>query len=219
MPDEMKTILAIDSATSVLRVGLSLTSGGVTEAVNSDRYRHAEFIFKLIDEVLKKNGADKTDIDAIVINTGPGSFTGLRVGMASAKALAVALRLPLVGVSVFSAVAPRLVRECGPAAVLVPSRRNEFYFGQIESEDFDDGDISVITGERLRQMTDLPPLLGIDCNPGSLTDINAEIITSFKPGTADLVDVGRIALRKSGGHDIARLEPLYIQDFKTGKIK
>jgi len=221
MSDVISNILAIDSATSILRVGLSVNSDKLFEAANSDRFRHAEFIFTLIEDVLKKGATDKSKIDSIIIGTGPGSFTGLRVGMASAKALAVSLNIPLVGISLFSAVAPRLFREYGPAAVLIPSRKNEYYIGRIESADFKDREISVVTADKLCEPSDLPPLLGIDCDLNQLPNLNATVIpnSDFKIGIADLVERGSMKLKESGADDIARLEPLYIQDFKTGKIK
>jgi len=221
MTENNRAILAIDSATSVLKVGLSPSIGIIAEAHNSDRYRHAEFIFTLIENVLAKSKLNKAAIGSIIICTGPGSFTGLRVGMASAKALAVSLSIPLGGVSVFSAVAPRLYREQGRAAVLVPSRRNEYYFAPVDSESFDDRSISVITVDELQHATGLPPLYGIDCDLTALKDVEAPIISneSFQVGLADLINIGRQRLEKTGGDDITRLEPLYIQEFKAGKIK
>ncbi|PKK84160.1 MAG: tRNA (adenosine(37)-N6)-threonylcarbamoyltransferase complex dimerization subunit type 1 TsaB [candidate division Zixibacteria bacterium HGW-Zixibacteria-1] len=221
MMSKGKNILAIDSSTSVLRVGLAADSGQLYEAENHDRYRHAEFIFKLIEDVMNRAQLDKDDIDVIMIATGPGSFTGLRVGMASAKALAVSLEIPIVGLSIYSAISGRLFREYGRTAVLVPSRRNEYYIGLIESPDFNDTLISVITAEELKNRSNLPPLLGIDLDMSRLEISDNRIVDdiSFRLNIIDLINTGLARLQKSGGDDIARLEPLYIQDFKPGGTK
>ena len=221
MAPKKKFILAIDSSTSNLRVGLSNTSGQIFAAENSDKYRHAEFIFRLITDVIGKAEIKKTDIDAIVISTGPGSFTGLRVGMATAKALAVSLQIPIAGVSLFAAIAERLYGELGKAAVLVPSRRNEYYLGIIDSPRFDDDSISVIKADKLRSISDLPPLVGIECDLSGLMIPNARVITErdFRVSISDFIASGAVRLDSVGGDDISRLEPLYVQEFKAGKSK
>ena len=97
MSKETKKILAIDSSTTFLRVGLQGANDEIFSGENHDRYRHAEFIFPLIDKVISEAKIEKTDIDAIIVATGPGSFTGLRIGMSAAKGLAVALNIPIAG--------------------------------------------------------------------------------------------------------------------------
>jgi tRNA A37 threonylcarbamoyladenosine modification protein TsaB len=105
--------------------------------------------------------------------------------------------------------------------VLVPSRRNEYYIGLIESQDFNDTLISVITAEELKNRSSLPPLLGIDFDISRLGISDNRIVddNSFRLNIIDLIDTGLSRLQKSGGDDIARLEPLYIQDFKPGSSK
>ncbi|HDL03196.1 MAG: tRNA (adenosine(37)-N6)-threonylcarbamoyltransferase complex dimerization subunit type 1 TsaB [Candidatus Zixiibacteriota bacterium] len=214
-------ILAIDSSTSSLRVGLAVEPGLLYSAINKDRYRHAEFIFGLIEDVIREAGIKKADIDAIVISTGPGSFTGLRVGMATAKALAISLEIPLVGISIFSAIAGRLYREHGKTAVLVPSRRNEYYLGVIDAEKFDDRSISVVKTVELGSISGIPSMLGIECDPAELDipDVRKLFDQDFQMSIDDFIKSGAVRLGLVGGDDIPRLEPLYIQEFKAGKIK
>ncbi len=208
-------ILAIDSATSVLRVGLSLPSGEVDSVENKDRFRHAEFIFVLIDKVLKKNNVEKSQLTGIVVSTGPGSFTGLRVGLASAKALAISLKLPLVGVSTFSSIAERLFKQFGKTAVLIPSRRDEYYCAVIDSPQFDKGAIKVLKIADIKALREKGNIMAIDFDLQKLDLSGFRIIdhSEFAPEIDDLIIAGQKRLKISGGDDISRLEPLYIQTF------
>ena len=218
MTDNIQSyILAIDSATSILRVGLSLEDGKLVSLENNDRFRHAEFIFGLIDGVLSRSGVDKSKLKGIVLCTGPGSFTGLRVGMASAKGLASSLGIPLAGVSIYSAIAARLYRRIGRAAVLVPSRRNEYYYGLVDSRDFDNDRIRVITaGELAEHSTDIP-LLFIDGEPDGINPQDFKLLdpAEFRVQLEDLIVCGAKKLLTAGGDDISDLEPLYIQTFRA----
>jgi tRNA threonylcarbamoyl adenosine modification protein YeaZ len=214
-------ILAIDSATSTLRVGLSRPTGQVDTAENHDRFRHAEFIYGLIDQLIRNNKIEKTQLTGMVVSTGPGSFTGLRVGMASAKALAIALNVPLVGISAFAAIAERLFRQFGPTAVLIPSRRDEYYFAKIDSHQFDNKNIQVLKTADIESLPEKGNLLAIDFDLHKLKLAGFRIIEpdEFTPTIDDLILSGQKMMETTGGHNIARLEPLYIQLFPVKSRK
>lgn len=210
-----KNILAIDSSTSILKVGLLPDDGKIVSAENRDKYRHAEFIFELIERVLQESGAEKSSITMITVCTGPGSFTGLRVGMSSAKGLATSLAVPIIGLSNYEMIAPRLFNEMGKCAVMVPSRRNEFYVGIIDSESFDNSNIMVARADELEEKTGGLPILLVDSIKDTL-EIDNEIIGSnrFMITIEDLICAAKTKImRKPNGDDINRLEPLYIQQF------
>ncbi|UCD95246.1 MAG: tRNA (adenosine(37)-N6)-threonylcarbamoyltransferase complex dimerization subunit type 1 TsaB [Candidatus Zixiibacteriota bacterium] len=210
--------LAIDSSTSVLRVGISLENGEVLSLENKDRYRHAEFVFRLINDLFDKSGIDKFHLKAIVVSIGPGSFTGLRVGMASAKGMAASMNIPLVGISTYSAVAPRLFARFGRTAVLIPSRRDEYYFGLVDSAEFADESISIIRPEKLEAIDSETDLWGVDFDVTRLGQTRFRIITptEFEISIRDFLAPGEARLKESGGDDISSLEPLYIQNFPAG---
>ena len=93
-------ILVFDTATTLAVVGVGTADGGLAaEASWSAGYRHGEELLRRIDGVLGAAGVGLGDLGAIVVGTGPGAFTGLRVGLATAKGLAIGLGIPLVGVS------------------------------------------------------------------------------------------------------------------------
>jgi tRNA threonylcarbamoyladenosine biosynthesis protein TsaB len=109
-------ILAIDSATTRVVVAVGTQSGELLETTDWPAgYRHGETLLPAIAAALERLGLAPTSVVAIVVGTGPGAFTGLRVGIATAKGLAHALGVPIVGVSTADA----LLAGSSPDAVLL----------------------------------------------------------------------------------------------------
>ena len=99
-PSSAGVILAIDSATTRVVVAAGTFDGAVTEAVDWPAgYRHGESLMPAIDATLDRLGIERGRIAAVVVGTGPGAFTGLRVGIATAKGLAHGLGRPIIGIS------------------------------------------------------------------------------------------------------------------------
>jgi tRNA threonylcarbamoyladenosine biosynthesis protein TsaB len=209
-------ILAVDSSTSVLRVGLSLADGKIASLENRDRYRHAEFIFKLIDRLLTENNIRRSDLRALLISVGPGSFTGLRVGMASVKGLAIARSLPVVGLSNYNILAAPLFRKFGETVLLIPSRRDEFYFGLITGDSFDDTAIIVLPAANIISHAGDRPILTLDSDVSQF-DFKKNVIESgaFSWSIRDLLIAGEKKLHESGGDDLTTMEPIYVQKFSA----
>ncbi len=104
-------VLAIDTAlaacsAAVLDTAVGGVSAGIVASESLPMVRgHAEALIPLIARVMKAAGMTFPDLDRLVVTTGPGSFTGLRVGIAAARGLGVATKIPVVGVSTLSAYA------------------------------------------------------------------------------------------------------------------
>lgn len=114
MSDDL--LLAIDSATTRVVVALGDRVGAVIDATDWPAgYRHGETLLPAIDDLLGRTGTDRSRLAAIVVGTGPGAFTGLRVGIATAKGLAHGLGVPIIGVSTAEA----LLAGTPPGSVLV----------------------------------------------------------------------------------------------------
>ena len=93
-------LLAIDSGTSRIVVGAGRLDGSMIRVLDWPAgYRHGELLLAGIEQLLAETGLSRSDIAGIVVGTGPGAFTGLRVGLATAKTMAHALGLPIIGVS------------------------------------------------------------------------------------------------------------------------
>jgi tRNA threonylcarbamoyladenosine biosynthesis protein TsaB len=117
--------LAIDTAAPRLQLGLLLADGAVDVSIDEVATGHAELIFDRIALLLHRNGVGYPDLGRIATTTGPGSFTGLRIGLSAARGIGLARSIPVVGVP--SLVALSLAVE-GPSTVLLDARRGEAYF-------------------------------------------------------------------------------------------
>jgi tRNA threonylcarbamoyl adenosine modification protein YeaZ len=117
-------ILVIDTATSQALVALGDARGDLRAAIDWEvGYRHGETLLVTLQRLLAEEGVGLDDVTGIVVGTGPGAFTGLRVGLATAKALAHARALPIVGVS--TAEALLAAGGGGSLVLLLPAGPND----------------------------------------------------------------------------------------------
>ena len=125
----MNLLLSIDTAGSRCSVALSdLESGEIFARAEPDIGRgHAELLMGLVDEILATAGASYADIGKIAVVVGPGSFTGLRVGVAAAKGLALALGIPAVGISSLESLAEPHWQAGLPVLAITDAKRGEVY--------------------------------------------------------------------------------------------
>ena len=131
------TLLAIESATDLVGVALVRDDGATAERLHAGGRAHAELLIPSVEEVCAVSGCTVADIDVIAVDIGPGLFTGLRVGVATAKALGQALSIGLVGVSSLDILAAAARERVGdqptgpgagsPVVSVVDARRGEVF--------------------------------------------------------------------------------------------
>lgn len=117
--------LAIDTAAPRLQLGLCRSDSSVDVMVEDIAKGHAEILFDRLERLLSRNGVGYADLERIAVTTGPGSFTGLRIGLSAARGLGVARHVPVLGIP--SLLALSLSAPSGPVAVLLDARRDEAY--------------------------------------------------------------------------------------------
>lgn len=120
-------VLAIDSATPVAGVALVAEDRLIKEIFLNYRQTHSQTLMVMVDEVLREAGIGLEDVDGIAVSTGPGSFTGLRIGLATAKGLALGSGKPLVGIPTLDALAYNSVMFEGFICPLLDARKDEVY--------------------------------------------------------------------------------------------
>lgn len=123
----MGALLAIDTADATAGVALLVDGRLAAEFVEVSAYRHSERLFSLVDEALAGAGVGRRELGAVAVTVGPGSFTGLRVGLATAKGIAFALKRPLAGVSTLEALARGAMPFPGLVVPLLDARKRQVY--------------------------------------------------------------------------------------------
>ena len=131
-------ILAIDTSSAELKLGLGFGEDRTVKSCEQIDKSHGRFIIKKIDNLLQSAGLDKNDLQAIVVCTGPGSFTGLRIGLAAAKGMAVAMDIPVVGLSLFEVAAFKLHNLNQRVHVIIGLNRDECFVAPVVGGFFDE---------------------------------------------------------------------------------
>ena len=209
---EYDNVLAIDTATRKLNLAVRFGGDRLVKSSETVDKTHGQIIMKKISDLFDSAGGSVNDLQAVVVAIGPGSFTGLRIGLAAAKGIAVAHDLPIVGVGLFDVAASNL-QAANRAWVLVPSRRGEYYVGLVAAGVLSPEGVRVIAEEELSGLIGPGPAFGVDFDP-------TEALASLMPNltgrqleydAADLLQVGLDHLQESGSMNLAELEPIYLQ--------
>lgn len=120
-------ILAIDSATPVAGVALVKDDKLLAERFVNFKKTHSETLMPMVDQVLGECEITVQDLTALAVTIGPGSFTGLRIGLAAAKGLSLATARPLVGISTLEVMAHNIVFSDSLVCPLLDARKQEVY--------------------------------------------------------------------------------------------
>jgi tRNA threonylcarbamoyladenosine biosynthesis protein TsaB len=122
----MSVLLAIDTAAPRLALAILRDGDHVDTLIEDMATGQAERLFPALDDLLGRSGVTYKDLTRVAVTTGPGSFTGLRIGLSAARGLGLALNVPVLGIP--SLFALSLNVQCDPVAVLLDAKRGEAYF-------------------------------------------------------------------------------------------
>jgi tRNA threonylcarbamoyl adenosine modification protein YeaZ len=135
-PNLDSVLLALDTSTPLVSVAL-LDDGRVVDAATSSRpMQHGELLAPMIADALERVGAIRQDVTAVAAGVGPGPFTGLRVGLVTARTLGLALGIPVYGVSSLDVLAAEAVDTgvAEPFAATLDARRKELFWAEYDEE-------------------------------------------------------------------------------------
>ncbi len=125
-------VIGIDSSGLVASVAILEDDKLVAEYTVNNKKTHSQTLLPMLEEIVKSTGLDMKEADAIAIAAGPGSFTGLRIGSATAKGLGLALKKPIVSISTVDALAYNLYGTDCLVCPIMDARRNQVYTGIYE---------------------------------------------------------------------------------------
>ena len=122
-------ILALDSSGLVATVAILEDEQTIAEYTVNYKKTHSQTLLPMLDEIVKMTDFDLSTVDAIAVAGGPGSFTGLRIGSATAKGLGLALDKPLIHIPTVDGMAYQLFGNGGLICPIMDARRNQVYTG------------------------------------------------------------------------------------------
>jgi tRNA threonylcarbamoyladenosine biosynthesis protein TsaB len=196
--NEASLVLALDTST-VVNVGLARGDEVLATATVADQMAHAEQLMPLVSECVDAAGIGMADLDQLIVGLGPGPFTGLRVGVVTARVLSYALGLELRGVCSLDVLAAQFVEAGqGEFVVATDARRREVYWARYSP-------LGVRLGQpRMSRPSDVPPLPVI----GPAADLYADRLQTV-PGPRSM-DPGVLATSGATLPDAGH-EPLYLR--------
>lgn len=202
--------LTLDTSSITCAVHIQHEDGRVHEISKTIGHGHAEHLIGMIDEAMEELAVSFVDLTKIVVALGPGSFTGVRVGLAAAKGYALALDIPVVGVSTLHAIQRQNTHQT-PTLVALDAKRDQLY-----TELFD-GEGRSIDGPCLHVISDPMPNCWLEQGALTLVGSGAEALRAQLPDgrivnlaavakISDIADLGARAKPSS-----AALKPLYLR--------
>jgi tRNA threonylcarbamoyl adenosine modification protein YeaZ len=197
------TILAIDTSTSFLRLAAQFGSDRLVKSNERADRSHGQMIVRQISNILESGGVAVDEVGAVVVCVGPGSFTGLRVGIAVAKGMAVALEIPIIGVSLFEVAYRLLGDRTGDALAVIPHRRGEYFISPV-GKSVDPDTVRVVMESALPELAARHRLVGL-----GLGDKEVSLVEPLDYDAADLAHIGADRLESGSIDSVERLEPLY----------
>ncbi len=212
-------ILNIETATK--NCSVSLAKNGETilcKEIAEQGYSHAEKLHVFIEEILKETGIGANDLNGIAVSKGPGSYTGLRIGVSTAKGLCYALGIPLISVDTLQVLAKQVVIENGLIVPMLDARRMEVYSAIFDKSysKIKEVQAEILTENSYADSPETFYFIG-DCQEKCKTVLTAanfyflpEIVF---PSANEMSALSFEKFINNDFEDVAYFEPFYLKDF------
>ena len=231
----MSLILNIETATGVCSVALAKDGQLVGLRESNTKNSHSSVLTIFIDEVVTASGFSMSEIDAIAVSEGPGSYTGLRIGVATAKGLCYALDIPLIGVNTLQAMAlgmalpttasPKREGEISTLyCPMIDARRMEVYCAIYDEKG---KEIREIRAEIIDENSFMEYLAknkvvfagdgALKCRPLLDKHPNVQFLADFQASAKFMIPLSEEKYSSKKFEDLAYFEPYYLKDFIAGK--
>ena len=224
-------ILCLETATPVCSVALNENCCTIALRESEKQNAHSEKITNFIREVMETAGIGYSQLDAVAVSQGPGSYTGLRIGVSTAKGICYAADLPLMAIDTLEAMAYGMKAKLGTQLadndLLIPmidARRMEVYASVFDAnlQKVNNTAALVIDENSFADLRKDHHLWLFGDGAPKLKQLfenqpNITIVDGFKPSAAYMLPLADKALREQRFVDVAYFEPFYLKDFIAGK--
>ncbi|WNM19329.1 tRNA (adenosine(37)-N6)-threonylcarbamoyltransferase complex dimerization subunit type 1 TsaB [Flavobacterium capsici] len=221
----MSLILNIETATK--NCSVSLAKDGITilaKEIAEQGYSHAEKLHVFIEEVLKETNTNFQELKAVAVSKGPGSYTGLRIGVSAAKGICYALNIPLISVDTLQVLARKVNIEEGIIIPMLDARRMEVYSAVFDKNHTRMMEVQaeVLSSESYSEIEEKAYFIG-DCQEKCktvLTKDNFHFLENIIFPSANEMSI--LSFQKFNNQefeDVAYFEPFYLKEFMLNAKK
>lgn len=224
----MATILNIETSTRVCSAALALDGKVVVLEESYTRNSHAENITLFSEKAVKDAGLSFRELDAIAVSKGPGSYTGLRIGVSTAKGYCYALDKPLISIGTLKAMAAGMIENENNAddflyCPMIDARRMEVYAAVFDTNlnKVKKTEAVIVDENSFHDLLSANKIIfagdgAAKCRGGLSHGQNAFFKDGFYPSAAFMATLSEHKFNKQNFEDVAYFEPFYLKDFVAG---
>ena len=228
----MALILSIETATPVCSVALSKDHDLIALKESIKKNSHSEVVTVFIEELIKENKLFFTDLDAVAVSKGPGSYTGLRIGVSTAKGMCYALDIPLLSLNTLQSLAFGAAKKyCqdNESPVLfcpmIDARRMEVYCALYDenNQEIRKTKAEIIQANSFQTYLDANRVIFFGDGAAKCKDIikhhHAVFLENVSPSALSMIKIAFDKFLNQEFEDVAYFEPFYLKDFIAGVPK
>ncbi|AXT61174.1 tRNA (adenosine(37)-N6)-threonylcarbamoyltransferase complex dimerization subunit type 1 TsaB [Aquimarina sp. AD10] len=221
----MAYILCVETSTTNCSVALTYNDEVIALAEDYDaKYSHAERLHNFMAEIIKDKALSFKDISAIAISKGPGSYTGLRIGVSAAKGLCYALDIPLISIPTLQSLAMQVKSDEEESYIvsMIDARRMEVYAAVFSNtyEQLRETRAEILTEDSFKEYLDKNSVYFIGNGVEKFSEIckheNAIFIQNKLPSAQEMAQIAYEKFLKKDSEDVSYFEPYYLKDFVAG---
>ena len=225
----MAYIIQLETTTKQCSVALSYNGNCISKKVLlAEHFSHDEKLHVFIEEVLQEASVGFSELDAVAISKGPGSYTGLRIGVAAAKGLCFALDLPLIGIHTLELMVQPFIGKAEYVFFIpmLDARRMEVYTAVFDNSKtwIQETNALVLEAQSFYDLIGDSPCLVFGNGASKFKTLQPKINAHFTetvsyPSAEDMSRLAWLEFQKKNFEDLATFEPFYLKDFQTTPLK
>ncbi len=219
----MSTILQLETATPVCSVAIAINGKTVAQKEETAQNIHAAKLTLFIKEVMQEAALTFTDLDAIAVSKGPGSYTGLRIGVSTAKGLCFALDKPLVAINTLAMMANGYLKQNegykGLICPMIDARRMEVFTAVFDGEmaDVEQTNAKIVDEFSFSELLSQHEITFIGNGAEKCSTLinhpNAKFLQTNYNQAGNMSSLANLAFMEQKFEDVAYFEPFYLKDF------
>jgi tRNA threonylcarbamoyladenosine biosynthesis protein TsaB len=223
-----KPIYILNLETATKNCSVSVSKNGKLLALKElceANFSHAEKLTPFIKETLKEAKINLKDLNAVAIGKGPGSFTGLRIGVSSAKGLCFGLDIPLIAIETMEILANATSLENGYIIPLLDARRQEVYTAVFnEKHEFVKETFNhILEKDSFSEFLNQKKVIFLGDGSNKTKEIiqhkNGVFLNGFNPSAKEMIKLSYKKFLNNDFEDVAYFEPFYLKDFYVAPLK